>query len=657
MTIILESDSQLEDNPSGWSKRIQVELEASKKEQEPWHAVAEEAVRMFRNEGSRLGGRKRLALFTSNIQTKRALLYGRTPQVDVARKFGDADDDIGRIAGEILERLLNSDIDTFDDTFSSALRHALDDWQIAACGTLRMRYVCETKEVGVPAQTGPNQLGEIVELAPAYTDTVKAHEDVETDYIHWRDIRWSPARVWEEVRWVAFKVLMTREQLIKRFGDKIGKLVPLSAKKGESDSDSVRRNDPWGKAEVWEFWDKERRKVFWYTKGYSETLDDVDDPLGLDGFWPMPQPLLANTTTTSLIPVPEWELTKDQYDKVDDLETKIHQVINAINVTGVYDKTVPEIENLLDGSNKNKLYPLENWMAFVEKGGLKGVIDWMPIEMLVAVLNVLRENQAEEITKSMQVSGMSDIMRGQAAAQATATEQAIKAKFASVRTQSAQDEFAKFASSAQAIKAEIISKHFDPETIAQRANAQYLYDAQQIGPAIQLIKSNFYQYRVNVRPEAVSLTDYAALKMERVEFLTALANFLQSAMPAAQGIPGSAKYFLQIIQWAMAGFKGGSQVEGILDQAILALDQQQQAPQQPPPPDPKMLQIQAKTQADMMKTAIGHKADLAKIQAETQAEAQRKATDVRFNLAQSEAEDRRSALRDVTSVTTSGATR
>jgi hypothetical protein len=67
---------------------------------------------------------------------------------------------------------------------------------------------------------------------------------------------------------------------------------------------------------------------------------------------------------------------------------------------------------------------------------------------------------------------MSDIMRGQASQQTTATEQSIKARFASVRIQSMQDEFARFCSDTQRIKAEIISKHFDKNTIIKRANVR-----------------------------------------------------------------------------------------------------------------------------------------------------------------------------------------
>jgi stress-induced morphogen len=105
---------------------------------------------------------------------------------------------------------------------------------------------------------------------------------------------------------------------------------------------------------------------------------------------------------------------------------------------------------------------------------------------------------------------MSDIMRGQASQQTTATEQAIKARFASVRVQSMQDEFARFCSDTQRIKAEIISKHFEPQTIIERSNIMRTPDAQFAEQAVQLIKDKFSEYRITVNPDSVSLTDFAA---------------------------------------------------------------------------------------------------------------------------------------------------
>jgi hypothetical protein len=401
---------------------------------------------------------------------------------------------------------------------------------------------------------------------------------------------------------------MTKDAIRKRFGKKPANEVPFanrSDKVKNNPQDDGEKFNPWARADVWEIWDKESGTVLWWVEGYPEILDEKEDTLELDGFFPSPKPMFANLTTSKLLPTPDYTLAQDIYDEIDLVSTRITLLERAVAVRGVYDKSSPEIARLLEEAGGNQLIPTDGFAAFKERGGLQGVVDWLPLDQIVGALDTLRQYRTELMGLLFQVTGMSDIMRGQAEDKnVTATEQSIKAKFASTRVQEFQNEFARFASDLQAIKAEIISKHFDPKTIWEQSNAQYMtgMDPQIAQQAVGLIKSNFWEYRIEVKPESVALADMTAVKQERSEFLMAVATFMQSAQPIIQGAPWSAKYLLQMLQWSMAGFRGGSTIEGVLDQMVIEADQaQKQAAQQPPPPDPKMMQIQAKAQTDQAK--------------------------------------------------------
>ena len=125
-------------------------------------------------------------------------------------------------------------------------------------------------------------------------------------------------------------------------------------------------------------------------------------------------------------------------------------------------------------------------------------------------------------------------------------------------------------------------------------------------PAIDLIKDPAKaRIKISVRPESVAMIDMAKLKNERVEFLTAMSNFLQSAAPMMEQEPGAKPFLLQMLQWGLAGFKGSSEIEGILDKAIEA------AQNEPEKPDPQQ-------QAEQMKAQV----ELQKIQAKAQADQQ-----------------------------------
>jgi hypothetical protein len=624
-------ETQFEDSPQGWARRWTVELNAARRRLEKWHVQAEKILRRFLDErDAAREGDTRWNLFTSNQQTLGAMLYGQTPAVSVGRRFADANDDEARVAGEMLERLLNCDIEREDDGYATALQLCLNDRLLVGLGNARVRYVAQMETVPeVPAIMSPDGF----ELAPAVPATErKAFEDVETDYVHWKDQLWGAGRVFHEVPWWAFRVEMSREKLVERFGEEVGRVIPLNAARGRQDDKESA--SPWARAEVWEIWDKESRKVFWFVEGYPSTLDIQDDPYGLAGFFPFPRPMVSNLTTSKFLPRPDFVLAQDLYNEVDAVSTRITLLERAVRVVGAYNQANGELRRIISEANQNEMIPVENWALFGEGGGIRGQVDWFPLEQVVAALSALRDYRAELVEALFQITGMSDIMRGQGARVATATEQSIKAKFGSVRVQAMQDEFARFASDLQKLRAELIASHFDAETILAKSNAANTFDAQVAPRAAELLKSGLSQYRVEVKPEAVSLTDFAARKQERMEVLAGLSNFLSAAAPLAQQSPASLPYLLQMLQWAISGLKGASQIEGVLDQAISAAQQAAaQAAQQPQQQqqDPKIQALHLKGQLEMKKEEAKLQTEVAKTQMAIHANEEKERAQAKWN--------------------------
>lgn len=658
--------------PTDEAARWERELSAADKEVEKFHGQGSKVVDRYLDERADAAsdGDKRVNLYHSNVRTLRALLYGKMPSADVDRRHQDTDDDGARVGAEMLQRLLNSDIERGSDTFASALKNALDDWLMPGLGVMRVRYVVEQEEQVVDAITEPlvDDLGQPVldeetgepavrELAPAYTEQVKTYENVDSDYVYWKDFRWSPCRTFDTMRWAAFASYMTKREVTKRFGKKLAKLVPYS-KTGESGStarasDEDRVPDPRSQAVVWEIWSREDKKVYWFCRGMDVLLDEQDDPYQLEGFWPFARPLASNVTTKKWLPKPDFVVHQDLYRGIDELESRISLLEKALRVAGVYDATCGPIERLIDNKAENILIPVDSWAAFAEKGGLQGAVQWMPLADIVAALDKLRELQAEKMRKLYEATGMSDIIRGAAQQSATATEQAIKARFASVRTQELQDELARFATDHQRIRAELAAKLYDDETIVKRSNIEHSPDAKFIGEGLQAIRDQFASYRIAVKPESVSLTDYAQLKSERVEFTQAFSQLLTSSAPLLQQEPAAAPFILEVLKWTLAGFRGGSAIESVVDQTIAAATQAlQQKAQQPPKPDPKQAAAEAKAKADTQRLQLDgqvHRmkvgADIAKIQAGAQAEQQKQQAQAQFNIAESMAQERAAGVR------------
>lgn len=615
--------------PISENDRWTAEFQAAR-EWQPYQSWLEEAKkidRRLRDSDAKQGVHEtHWNLFPADVHRMEGMLFGRVPQATVGRRFQDADDDLARVASEILQRLLNTDLESQDDDQSEAWKNAMRDWLGVGLGDVKLRYV--RGEV----QKAPDQPAIIkdgVEAAPAVPGAeLRPDERVETDYFHWTDVLWSPARTWAEVRWKGYRVPMTVEQLRQRWPD-VADRIPLESKK---DKDDEKRRDPVARAAVWEVWDKEHEKQVFFVEGYG-VLETNEDPLQLDGFWPCPKPMVANVTTTAWVPVPDWHLSRDLYDEIDRVSGRITALERAIKVRGVYDKSAESVKRLLEEAGENDLIPAENWGAFSEKGGLKGMVDWLPLEMITTALLALRDYRTELVNALYQVRGTSDIMRGQAQqAGATATEQRAKVKFGSIVLQSAQDEFARFVSDSQRIKGEIIAKHFDPATILARCNCERTTDADRAEAAVAMLKSDVSKWRIEVKPEAINFQDFAALKEERTEILGGLTAHLESTFRmAAQFGPQALAFGLEVGKWYVAGMRGSSTLESIMDKYIKRVEQMAQQPQQAQQPDPKVIAQQMKGQQDMAKVQAELQADLTRINAEVAADREREANQMAMN--------------------------
>lgn len=625
----IESRKDYAETPQGQFEYWDEEIKASQKARNDWHRQGDRIVKRYLDYRRNSDEKEvytsipfRLNLFHSNVTTLTSMLYGKVPTVDVSRRYADSADDIGRVAAQIMERMLNNEIAENGEEVNSVLRSTLQDRLLPGLGCARVRYEVETETQSVSMEK-MGEGGEI-ELAQVEQEVV-TWEDAPIDYFFWRDVLWGWARNWAEIPWIAYRIWLTKDEVEERFGKEAADGMQFKRQLVTENKDMMDDSDmssPWNKAEIWEIWDKETRSIYFYSKGYRKILERIKDPLGLSGFFPSPPFFLANPTTTLYQPTPDFHLAQQLYDEIDKLQTRIAIITEAVKVVGVYDSSADGISRMFKEGVDNQLIPVDNWALFGEKGGLQGQIDWVPIADIVNSLDKLRDLRNESIQLLHQVTGMADVMRGGSQGQYEGVGQAqLKAKYGSIRVQALQDEFAVFASDLMQLKAEVISRHFSPETIAKRSNIAATPDAQMAPQAIELIK-NFEdaRLRVEIRPESVAMVDYAQLKSERTDYINALAVFMQSASPLMEQDKSVAPFLLQLLQWGLAGFKGSQEIEGVIDRAI---EQATKAAQQPEP-DPAAQQ----QQIEQAKAQI----ELAKIQAKAQADAQTRKLDMEADI-------------------------
>ena len=191
----------------------------------------------------------------------------------------------------------------------------------------------------------------------------------------------------------------------------------------------------------------------------------------------------------------------------------------------------------------------------------------------------------------------------------------------------------------------MIARHFDPETIIEQSNIMRSYDAQLANAAIQLIKQpRALPWRVEVKPETIAMIDWGELKAERTEFLTAMATFLQSSAGIIQLEPGAMPLLLEMMKWGLAGFKGGQEIESVVDMAIqqVVQAQQQQQGQDEGPSEEEM-----KTQGDLQKTQAKLMADLRKQQDKHIKEMEKLSAQLQADLAKTRADTQATIIKEV----------
>lgn len=425
----------------------------------------------------------RLNILWSNVQTRLPALYARDPKPEAERRFKDKDP-VGRQVAEVLERCLDYTIQC-TNPFGSILRQAVLDYELPGRGTVWVRYVPHFHKPELANETKPNneektQGEQLTNQAP---DEVAAerikYEETILDYVYWEDFGHTWARTWEEVRAVWRIVYLTREEGVARFGDDF-KDVPLDWGPKTLKDDRVKQdNKETKKAIIYEIWDKQNEEVIWVCKNHPKTLDEKDDPLGLEHFFPCPPPLFANLTSDELVPTPNFTFYQDQANEIDELSSRITSIGKALKVAGVRDSSAEGLDRLLSEGTENALVPVDGWIALKEKGGLAGVMELLPLKDIAQSLGFLREQRQMMIDDVYQITGMSDIIRGLSDPNETATAQQIKGQFAVLRLSDAQSEVQRFCRDIIRIMAQIVAD-YDIETIKKISGVKLLTEAEKV---------------------------------------------------------------------------------------------------------------------------------------------------------------------------------
>lgn len=593
---------------------------------------------------------REMQIFWANLEVLKPSIYARAPVPVVTSRFKDRKP-LNRHASELLERCLVTSFDGED--IHDTMLLVRNDLATHGRGVFWLRYE---------------------------TDQVKG-EKVCYDHLDRKDFVHGEARKWREVPWVARRSWLTRERMRKRFEETSGDAY-LKADYKEQKEDDKESYSGDKKAPVWELWHREKNVVVWVTEGVEDVLDIREPFLTLDRFWPCPKPAYGTLQPGTLVPVPDFLQYKDQVEEINELTDRISSLSESLRLKGFYAGGQEDIGDALEtairqNDNNAILIPVPSVSA-LGGAGMKDAIVWMPVREVAEVITSLVALRKQLIEDVYQITGISDIMRGETDPNETKGAQVLKSQYGSIRIRERQGEMVRIARDATRISGEIMAENFQPQTmlsmsqyedvpsqvqiqqqiaqiqgtVAQAARNPQLVEmakqkpemAQQaiqkaqaqikdlqgqttIEQVIQFLKDQRMRpFTLEIETDSTIQPDEDAAKQRTTEFLQALGGALGQLGPMIEARPEAAPFAGEVLKFAVAPFRAGRELDASIDDLV---DQMKQAASQPKR-DPEADKAQAEMQ---MKQA-----ELKLKMAEMQMDAQQRSGEMATELQQARAD-------------------
>ena len=462
-----------------WLKKI--EQAKSDKKREAWMRDSRNSISMYESgEMSAMQGDiEHLTganLWHSNIETIVPALYNSSPIPDVRVRFGDPDQ-IQQAVCDLTERALSYDLDRYD--YDDIMKEVVRQAEMTGWGIARIRYKPKTGPSAISATgnaTSDNGSANSADADPELAETLISDDD-EIEAHPWDRFIVSPARNANKVTWVAFEWDMTLDEiddLVPPHRDEdTGEMVLASAKfepdhSGKDDDTSRDETEPSpdnpglvNTMTVYELWDKKAKKVWFITpKDKKFPIRVEDDPLGVEGFFPVPKVLYSKRRVSSVQPISPWTVYKRRFQLYEELSQRIAGLISQIRVRGLYAKELEADFELLKDCKDGEYVPAKDVTQFMSGGGkgLESAIAHWPLQQLVEALKQCVDELERVKQAIFEETGLSDILRGATNPNETLGAQKIKASWGSQRVQDMQQDIAELNRAVMRMKAQIRAK-------------------------------------------------------------------------------------------------------------------------------------------------------------------------------------------------------
>jgi hypothetical protein len=464
-----KKDSEGESKINSLVKLYLREIDRYNRSTSEWYEEAENIEKVYLDELNTSSDTRKFALLWTNIETLKPAVYSKLPTVLCSRRYKDRDI-VARTAAELMERATNTSFDIYGA--DEAFKLVRDDRLLPGRGQGWVRY-----EATIERYPDENEIdGETEE--PVMHERLKS-EKVCVDYVHWQDFGHNVARIWSET-WLVWRIVYkTEEEVAERWGpEKAAKLSYNARPPFASENARAGDTDDY-RCKIYELWDKLRGLTSWLADGQRDFLESGPPPISFRDGFPCPMPCYATKTSRQLVPRPDYRYYRDQAKEINDLTDKIHRLTQWLIVKGFVpggpsSVADPLEEALRDKSNAELFTQVDSFKEWSERGGAAKLIDWLPIQHVVATLTAAINARNQLIQDVFQLTGISDILRGQSDPNETLGAQELKAQTGSRRQKNTRDDINRWCRDMALLCAEVIAEVFSPRSIAEITGYKYV---------------------------------------------------------------------------------------------------------------------------------------------------------------------------------------
>ena len=568
---------------------------------EPYHDKIKEIRDYYTNKSVK----NKQNIFWSSIETLKPFIYFKAPTPYVERK-DKKENPVYDEACAILEKALVWDMERQD--FDGVIKYARNDFLLSGLGLVyeQLEPKFATIDDGFGGTT--EVLSELV-VATKYFNPKRFICDC------------SNVKVWEDVEWVAQKIKMTKREVIEQFGGEVANEL--------IDPTMDRDEELEQKTEVYRIWDKKDRRIIYLSEKVTKRFLRVDEGLwDLEGFFPFPKPVFATLANNGVIPTPDYTEIKCLLDELDGVTLRMELTMKALKVSGAYDGSFPELANLL---NKDvKLIQVADFDKIKQAGGIKGLVDFMPIEQYVSALEVLAERRSMLIQAIYEITGVSDIMRGNSDPSETATAVTKKTNFGTLRNQDRQNDFQRFITDLLKIKAEFIVEQMPTEQLMSFATSE---NPAIVMAAIQLLKEEkLRNLTLGVETDTSFMqSEEMAKTTEAVKIINDMVNQSFAAISAQ---PALLPLYKQMIEAVVVTLPSARQFATAIEESFKRIEAELNQPDEEQP-NPEMIKAQAEVQKNQNEMQIKEQQNAIK---EQEVQLKKEAEDNKIAMANKEAD-------------------